>query len=363
VLLRLPDLSHPALADRGHEQEVAHDLARGEAGRRLRSLLRALPPEERQRALLDPFLNSDGTVAFETKISETSGGFGGVLDPGDRFGASVSSLGDLSTSETQFHLVAHARSERAFVGEPRFDGGARLRNGSGANEVSFLNACSPRAGEEWLAWVDASAHKEASASFVWVTERPLAGWRSPFGELLVDVVSKQPLFVSRIHSQGGTDVHAMRIPREALGLTFSLQAVVLDEQGLSPHECHRPDDPAIALDPAASGAVRRNRDPDSSGFSGAGQRARAPRDGGEQTGAGCVPAAPPVASAAPPRTSAASRSHVGTRPQVSELRRRRQRQPLRARRDLRLLQRDRSSGRGRRVGGALEDSRSKRTTA
>jgi hypothetical protein len=41
------------------------------------------------------FLNWDGTVSSEQKISETVGGFGGVLDPSDLFGVSVSSLGDL----------------------------------------------------------------------------------------------------------------------------------------------------------------------------------------------------------------------------------------------------------------------------
>jgi hypothetical protein len=41
-------------------------------------------------------MNADGTVASETKISETVGGFGGALDPDDFFGCSVSSLGDLN---------------------------------------------------------------------------------------------------------------------------------------------------------------------------------------------------------------------------------------------------------------------------
>ncbi len=48
-----------------------------------------------QGALWILFLNADGTVSAEQKISETTGGFGGVLDEGDLFGSSVSSLGDL----------------------------------------------------------------------------------------------------------------------------------------------------------------------------------------------------------------------------------------------------------------------------
>ena len=41
------------------------------------------------------FLNTDGTVKSHQKISDTEGGFAGVLDDSDRFGMSVVSLGDL----------------------------------------------------------------------------------------------------------------------------------------------------------------------------------------------------------------------------------------------------------------------------
>lgn len=41
------------------------------------------------------FLNADGTVKTEQKISATQGGFGGLLEAGDIFGAAVASPGDL----------------------------------------------------------------------------------------------------------------------------------------------------------------------------------------------------------------------------------------------------------------------------
>ncbi|MBL4652179.1 MAG: FG-GAP repeat protein, partial [Flavobacteriales bacterium] len=41
------------------------------------------------------FLNSDGTVKVVQKISDTQGGFTGVLDNGDWFGMSITNLGDL----------------------------------------------------------------------------------------------------------------------------------------------------------------------------------------------------------------------------------------------------------------------------
>ncbi|MCH8806516.1 MAG: FG-GAP repeat protein, partial [Planctomycetes bacterium] len=41
------------------------------------------------------FLNTDGTVKSEQKISDTQGGFAGTLDNGDQFGRSVADIGDL----------------------------------------------------------------------------------------------------------------------------------------------------------------------------------------------------------------------------------------------------------------------------
>ena len=46
------------------------------------------------------FLNTDGTVKSEQKISNTQGDFGGALDDGDAFGVSVAALGDLDGDGT-----------------------------------------------------------------------------------------------------------------------------------------------------------------------------------------------------------------------------------------------------------------------
>ncbi len=42
------------------------------------------------------FMNADGTVRFEQKISETSGNFNGGLNDGNRFGSAVSGMGDIN---------------------------------------------------------------------------------------------------------------------------------------------------------------------------------------------------------------------------------------------------------------------------
>ena len=65
------------------------------------------------------FLNPDGSVKAEKKISDSSGGFDGNLDPRDRFGNSVAALGDLD-GDGVTEIVA---------GTPGTDDGAGLDTG------------------------------------------------------------------------------------------------------------------------------------------------------------------------------------------------------------------------------------------
>ena len=73
------------------------------------------------------FLNADGTVKAEQKISDTVGGFGGVLDNGDRFGMAAAGIGDLDADGLADVVVG------AYVDD---DGGTDR----GALYVLFLNA-------------------------------------------------------------------------------------------------------------------------------------------------------------------------------------------------------------------------------
>ncbi len=76
------------------------------------------------------FLNSDGTVKTEQKISDTAGGFQGTLDNGDLFGSSVASLGDLDEDGTQDLAVGAVLDD---------DGGGSPFADRGAVWVLFLN--------------------------------------------------------------------------------------------------------------------------------------------------------------------------------------------------------------------------------
>ena len=73
------------------------------------------------------FLNTDGTVKAEAKISDTLGGFTGVLDDGDYFGVSVTALGDFD-GDGVVDIAAGADHDG--------DGGAQR----GALWILFLNA-------------------------------------------------------------------------------------------------------------------------------------------------------------------------------------------------------------------------------
>ncbi|MCZ6598749.1 MAG: integrin alpha [Planctomycetota bacterium] len=76
------------------------------------------------------FLNADGTVKAHKKISATQGGFGGDLDGNDRFGRSVSCLGDLDGDGV----------DDLAVGAVLDDDGGPPGSNRGAVWVLFLNA-------------------------------------------------------------------------------------------------------------------------------------------------------------------------------------------------------------------------------
>lgn len=61
------------------------------------------------------FLNTDGTVKTDQKISALSGGFAGLLADGDEFGRSLTAIGDLDQDGTPDLAAASSRSEGGSV--------------------------------------------------------------------------------------------------------------------------------------------------------------------------------------------------------------------------------------------------------
>jgi hypothetical protein len=84
------------------------------------------PPNANRGAVWVLFLNTDGTVKWHQKISDTEGGFTGTLHDGDWFGTSVASLGDLDGDSVGDLAVGARRDD---------DGGTNR----GAVWVLFLN--------------------------------------------------------------------------------------------------------------------------------------------------------------------------------------------------------------------------------
>ncbi len=76
------------------------------------------------------FLNQGGTVKAEQKISDTVGGFQGMLDDGDLFGFSLAGLGDLDGDGTRDLAAGAPRDD---------DGGGGLDVNRGAVWMLFLN--------------------------------------------------------------------------------------------------------------------------------------------------------------------------------------------------------------------------------
>jgi hypothetical protein len=153
------------------------------------------------------FLDADGTVASEQKISATAGGFGGALDDGDGFGVSVSSPGDLDGDGTEDLAVGAFRDD---------DGGTD----QGALWILFLESDGTVASEQKIS--------ETAGGFGGVLGA-LDGFGisvAALGDLDGDGVTDLAAG-ARLHDDGGTDQGAVWI------LFLAADGTVQSEQEIS----------------------------------------------------------------------------------------------------------------------------------
>jgi len=128
-------------------------------------------------ALYILFMNANGTVKAEQKISDTAGGFGGVLSDNDEFGRSVAAIGDLD-GDTVTDLV---------VGAAKDDDGGTDR---GAVYILYMNSNGTVASEVKIS--DATAGLSGSLSDNDAFGLSVASLRDLDGDTVTDIMVGTP---------------------------------------------------------------------------------------------------------------------------------------------------------------------------
>jgi len=141
------------------------------------------------------YLNADGSVDGEVKLSDLEGNFEGELADGDRFGFAVSSAGDLD-GDGGVDLLAGAPNDDSggadrgalwtVLLEGPYVAKSAQRNGSGVNAPCFSTVSEAILGENWMTGVIAG--EQSTVGIVGYTGA-LEGLMTAYGELLVDVQS------------------------------------------------------------------------------------------------------------------------------------------------------------------------------
>jgi len=137
------------------------------------------------------FLNADGSVASQTKISQTSGGFTGALLDGSRFGRRVAPLGDLDGDGVVDLATTSGLPQRLWILFLNADGSVRAHSeipfsdpvfGAGSLSVDFLDGGLDGLGDvngdgvsdlAWGAPEDDDGDEDAGA--VWIVHLNAAG--------------------------------------------------------------------------------------------------------------------------------------------------------------------------------------------
>ncbi|MEW6073311.1 MAG: integrin alpha [Planctomycetota bacterium] len=189
-------------------------------------------------------LHETSSVFGAVKVSATTGGFGGWLDTGDRFGSAVALPGDLNGDSYEDMIVGAPFDD---------DGGADCgaawvlhcdeiltssalaiwRNGSGINPDVFLSTSLPILGTEWTSTVDGGAVGATGLVLVAGYDGAHPGLWTPYGELLLDPTSEYAFSDWRGLAGGPMTYHSVSVPSDLafLGVRVTTQAMLNNVAG------------------------------------------------------------------------------------------------------------------------------------
>ena len=185
-------------------------------------------------------LRPDGTVAVESKISDTAGGFEGTLKGNDQLGSALAWGGDLDADGFP-DLVVGARLDDdgpdAFKDRGAIwilglaeRGTVQVENGIGINPLCLSSATPPALNSPWTGAADASVHPGAQLTLFAGRDSTLSpGFVFGAGELLVDLFTGGFVFDFFVTSFGGTDLASAFVPDDLslLGFELHVQAAIL----------------------------------------------------------------------------------------------------------------------------------------
>jgi len=169
-------------------------------------------------AVVLSFTRSDLSVREHLLLSSERGGLG-TLPAESYFGYPVVPVGDLDGNGALDLAVGASADSDGGHGKGAvwilFLDPDATRNGSGANPETLTQAAEPVLGASWSTTLDCSGHGSGIALLMgW--NRPLSGLFLPEGEVLVDLVAGQRLFVRVAPHAGGPVSFTMAVPNDVL---------------------------------------------------------------------------------------------------------------------------------------------------
>ena len=187
------------------------------------------------------FLDPDGTVRDQQKISETDGGFEGSLNDAGFFGSSIGFLGDhngdgMGDVACGAHLDNDGGVMRGAVWVIFLNGAppasATPRNGSHINPMALTSITRPVLGQTWIVEIECAGH-DPSVCAVMGGDSPITGPILGIGELLVDFINGAQYFFTIVPHSSSVVTLQYPLPLDTIfaGIPVYTQGLVLGDPG------------------------------------------------------------------------------------------------------------------------------------